>query len=174
MLVIAISAWVVAMVHSGRWVSTAGLGILVVVAGVAAVWDLGERRIPNRLTYPMMLAVWAGLWLVGAFMDGEVRRVVEACAAGLVVGVVLMLVGRRIGLGMGDVKLAVPIVTVLWWFGSGPVLVGIAAGALLGGLTGVLTVAEQRRNPAWVTPYGPALFVGLVAGLVAAGLGFGV
>jgi leader peptidase (prepilin peptidase)/N-methyltransferase len=90
-------------------VSAAALIAVVVLTGAAAIVDLHEHRIPNRLlSWSAGAVVAAAVWF--AATDGfgaQSRHHLAAIAAGaLAAGVPMMVVRLQRGLGMGDVKLA--------------------------------------------------------------------
>jgi leader peptidase (prepilin peptidase)/N-methyltransferase len=91
-------------------VGAAALIAVVVLTGSAAIVDLHEHRIPNRLlSWSAGAVVAAAVWV--AATDGfgaRGRHRLAAVAAGaLAAGVPMMVVRLQRGLGMGDVKLAV-------------------------------------------------------------------
>jgi leader peptidase (prepilin peptidase)/N-methyltransferase len=91
-------------------VSAAALIAVIVLTGAAAIVDLHEHRIPNRLlSWSAGAVLAAAAWL--AATDGfgaQSRHRLTAIAAGaLAAGVPMMVVRLQRGLGMGDVKLSV-------------------------------------------------------------------
>ncbi len=75
-------------------------GVVLVIAGVAAAWDLGTRRIPNALTFGAAIAailahLFAGGWSAAGM-----------AIAGWIVGVAAFFPFFALGgLGAGDIKL---------------------------------------------------------------------
>jgi leader peptidase (prepilin peptidase) / N-methyltransferase len=124
----------------------------------AAVVDLAEHRIPNRLVLPTAAAC-AGLTLA----SGTGLR---PLAAGLALVALLLGVSlaRPAALGMGDVKLALLISLGLDGHAPMAVLLGLAFAAL----AGVLLVALRGRH-AWgqALPLAPFLTAGALAALLA-------
>ena len=104
--------------------------------GVSAIVDLWSRRVPNPLT----LGVAAlGLTLAVLRLSGLSPM---AAAAGMGVGLLLMLPGHVIGAtGAGDVKLLAALGTML---GPRGVVVAFVYAALAGGIL-ALIVAKRRR-----------------------------
>jgi leader peptidase (prepilin peptidase)/N-methyltransferase len=124
--------------------------------------DVDERRLPNALVLPIgglaaggvvALGVRSGAWLVAVLL----------AVGGTLVFFLLLSVGG--GMGMGDVKLAVVLATVL-----GPVRVdAIAAAALVAFLSGgVAALAVHVRSRRRSIPFGPFLLAGFWVALVLA------
>lgn len=113
---------------------------LVIVAtgtGVAAIIDLGTRRVPNVLTMTMasvgIIVAAAGVGRVG----------VTAACAGCLLGAVLMLPGHVLGAtGAGDVKLLAALGTLLGPMG---VLMAFVYTAIAGGALALLVAAGRGR-----------------------------
>ena len=69
------------------------------------------------------------------------------------------------GLGFGDVRLAGVLGIGLGWLGWGPLLVGLYAGFLLGGVIGGVLALFHLVDRKGV-PFGPFMLLGAVAGVV--------
>jgi prepilin peptidase CpaA len=105
--------------------------------GVSAAVDLRTRRVPNPLTFAIIVL---GFTLAATHM-GAVS--VGGAVAGFIVGLVLMLPGHVIGAtGAGDVKLFAAIGTLL---GPSPMVMAFLYTAIAGGVL-ALAVAIQRRR----------------------------
>jgi len=126
--------------------------LAVAVSGVclaaAALVDIDEHRLPNRL---IGLAALAGV--CGALLGGEPSGVVGAAVGALVAGGAMLIVRLTRGVGMGDVKMAFAIGVALGPLGfmAAPVAIGIAA--LSAALCGMATRRAQL-------PLGPSLWFG--------------
>lgn len=100
----------------------------IVIAVIAALWDLKTRRIPNVLTFGAALAaIVVHLWLQGPAGAGW-------AVAGWLVGVAFFLPFFALGgMGAGDVKLLGALGA---WLGPGPVvwvaLFSLIAGGIIG------------------------------------------
>lgn len=114
-----------------------------VVLAAASVYDLRERRIPNRLTGAATVVV-LGLWLAGG-MPGGLWHVASAALAPLLL-LTLRALGMawrgRPGIGLGDVKLALVLglglglgAVVVVWLGLTLAGVWAVGGLLLGRLS---------------------------------------
>lgn len=155
-----------------RWVTLAAL------CAIAAVADLGFRRIPNALTLPAM-----GIAAVAAAAYHGLPGVANAALTGLVC-LLAMAVFHRLGaLGGGDVKLMAAIGVAGGW----PFIAHAAVfGGVVGGAMGLVALVWRRnvfealarelqaagRAPAGAggerprVPFGAALSVGALLALV--------
>lgn len=127
------------------------LAILLWLALVSAI-DIQTHFIPDRLTYPAIMAAPLFLWLwPDATVFGNVL-------SGVLVATFFALVHllNRQGLGFGDVKLALVLGLYL-----GPWLTVVAVGAtvVLGGLAGMAALVAGLGRKALI-PYGPMLAAG--------------
>jgi len=97
------------------------------VAVTAAISDVRDRRIPNRLTYPAMVA---GLVLQGA-VNGW-RGLLVSLAGGLLFGGLFLIFHLVRAMGAGDVKLAAALGCIIGPTGSWRVMfaTAVAGGAL--------------------------------------------
>jgi leader peptidase (prepilin peptidase)/N-methyltransferase len=123
--------------------------------------DLETRLLPNKLTLPAAVtAVVLGL-LVDA--SGEPERLLAGAVAGGFFLVVALAYPR--GMGLGDVKLAAVLGLFLGREVAAALLVGLAAGAVVGVVVMRRKgVAEGRKT---AIPFGPFLALGAVAALLA-------
>ena len=123
----------------------------VTVAVCAAVIDVRERRIPNRLTYPAMLAGLAAQGVLHGW-----RGLVVSAAGGLLFGGVFLLFYLIRGIGAGDVKLAAALGCIV---GPSASLQVLFATALAGGVLAIALmvlsgrVTETLRNTLWVAAF---------------------
>lgn len=135
---------------------------------VVAVIDARTRKIPNRLTYPLIPAL-AVLVVAAALVEGEPGVAVRALAGGLVAFLALLalaLVSPR-GMGLGDVKLAAFVGLGLGYLGWGHVLLGLVGAFLLGGVVALVLVATRLRRRSDALPFGPYLAAAALVALVA-------
>ncbi len=143
----------------GAWAFLAAVGV------VLGYVDAQTRLLPTRIIAPSY-AVLVGLILVAAALDGDTDGLVHAALGWLVFGgfyFVMWYVYPR-GLGYGDVRLSGLLGLALGYLGWGPVLVGLYAGFLLGGIGGgllsLLRIVDRKRYP-----FGPFMLVGSLVGL---------
>lgn len=124
----------------------------------AAVVDLREHRIPNRLVLPAAL---------GCFLLAAVAGVgVASLAIGLAVvaGLLALALARPQALGMGDVKLALLVVAAL----DGRAVEALALGLVLAALVGlVLLVRYGRTAGKRALPLAPFIATGSLLALLA-------
>lgn len=139
-------------------VLSVGLAVAGCITACAALVDLHELRLPNRLVG----------WALGASMAAAALASLHALlrsAAGLMVAGGLMLAVRlHRGVGMGDVKLAAAVGA-----GTGAVAVPLAplAVAVAALAAGCFGLATGRRR----LPLGPALWMGWAVALALAPVG---
>src|SRR5690606_20211209 len=69
----------------------------------------------------------------------------------------LWLVTKGRGMGMGDVKLVVPLSLLLGWPSA---IVGLFLSFILGGLVGMVLLALGKKKFGQVVPFGPFLIMG--------------
>src|SRR5215469_3761711 len=107
------------------------------VAVVAAITDVRSRRIPNRITYPAMIA---GLVLqIAAY---GFRGLLQGLEGGLLFGIVFFLFYIIRAMGAGDLKLAVALGCILGPADSVRVLF---ATALAGGAMAIVVMVFSGR-----------------------------
>jgi leader peptidase (prepilin peptidase)/N-methyltransferase len=142
------------------------LAYLAPVGVALSVVDWRTRLLPTKVIAPsyavvVVLAVLAAL--PGQDWD-DLRRAGFGWAVSGGTFLLMWLIYPR-GMGYGDVRLSGVLGIALGYLGWGPLLVGIYAGFLVGGLGGgllsVLRVVERRSYP-----FGPFMFVGAVIGVV--------
>jgi leader peptidase (prepilin peptidase)/N-methyltransferase len=147
--------------YADPWVGGLVAGLLALTPAIAAI-DIGHRIIPNRLTYPALVAAPIATvvaWLAGA----PVEPLRGLAGLGLYGGILFVVAVVSRGMGMGDVKLAALIGLVLGSIGLR--FVGVAAGAaiVLGGVGGIVALLLGRSRKSAI-PFGPYLAAGAVVG----------
>ena len=135
----------------------ARLTVLGAALASAALFDLTERRIPNRIVLPAAATCAALTLAAGAPLS---------ILAGLATILALLIVslGWPAALGMGDVKLALLLVLGL----DGDALRALALGLVLAALAGSALLIRRGRA-AWRTslPMAPFLVVGALLAVIA-------
>lgn len=140
--------------------SGVGLALCGALLALAALVDVHEHKLPNRL---LALAVSAST--LGVAATGELATVARA-TLGLLIGGGLMLVVRLSrGVGMGDVKMAAVVgsSTAAVALMAAPVAIALAAAVAAG--YGLL--ADRLR-----LPLGPALWFGWAVGIAVGAAGW--
>ena len=134
--------------YQDSWVLPA---YLVLAAGlvVLSVIDIREHRLPNRIVYPLTLAV-AALLVVAAIGDDDWSAFGRALLAGVVA--VAAFAGLHLAsprsLGLGDVKLVGVLGLALGWLAWAALAWGAILGFAAGALVGLVLVAEGRLGRA--------------------------
>ncbi len=125
-------------------------GLLVIVA-----CDLRERRLPNRVTYPLLAGALCSAWV---WPDRALGEAVNGCAVAIGIVAALVFLGwgltrrhhRGPAFGVGDMKLVVVLGAIVGW----PLIAwSLLLGATLGGIgAAVALVARQRHHCLWPVP----------------------
>ncbi len=138
---------------------------LVPVSVALALVDWRTRLLPTRVIAPSY-GVLLALVLACFAITGDTEDLVRAGYGWAIAGglfFVLWFVHPR-GLGYGDVRLSGLLGIALGYLGWGPLLVGVYAGFLLGGVGGgllsLLRIVERRAFP-----FGPFMLVGALLGI---------
>ena len=138
----------------------------------AALVDAIERRIPNRITYPLLAVGVLGVpWLTfpitGWVLLGPLTGAVVSGCIGLLNAILA-------DQGLGDVKLAAVIGAWMAHLGLLPWITG----TMLGQLLMIAAISGNQLSRRWAglppdyTPLGPSLAGGAVVAVAAAGLAF--
>lgn len=140
---------------------------------VGSVIDLEHRIIPNRMTYPLPLVLLV-LLVVAAAVGGawlDLRR--GAIAAVAVPGVMLALsetfrlVRGKVGIGMGDIKLAVSLGLVVGYLGALHLVVFAYGAIISAAVIAIGLVLVGRATLASRIPFGPYLAIGALLAVLA-------
>ena len=130
--------------------------------------DLARHRIPDVLALGT-LAVGAALLFYASMQQGASDAYLRAwiAAAASFAVFLLLSIGGKTGLGMGDVKLAPTLGLYLGYYGWTDLVLGLFAGFVLGAVVGLFIVVAVRARGGKATealrraiPFGPFLLVG--------------
>ncbi len=151
---------------AGSWALTAYL----VLAGglvVLSLIDLDTFLLPNRIVYPLTIAVTL-LFGVAGVLDGGLGDFRRALLCGLVVFAVFLLlhlISPR-GMGFGDVKFSFVLGVALGWVSPATAFLGIFMGFLLGSVVGIGLIATKIKTRKDHVPFGPFMALGAVSALL--------
>ena len=140
---------------------------LACVAVALSIIDLREHRLPNALVYPSVVVVLVLLVIASAITGAwpDLLRAVAGGAGVFLLYLVLAVISPH-SVGMGDVKLAALIGMALAYRGGEALLIGTAAGFVIGGVIAVIALALRRVTLRGALPFGPAMFAGAFLGLL--------
>jgi leader peptidase (prepilin peptidase) / N-methyltransferase len=128
--------------------------------------DLDQRLLPDLVTLPLIPA--AALILVLGLNPLVRGSEVLAIVAAIVVPAGLFALSIPFGagaLGLGDVKLLVSVGLIL---GLGRTIVGVAGGAIIGGVVILVLLVTRRVTLKTYVPFGPFLIIGAMWGALLA------
>ncbi len=140
----AVSLGVAGGVMGTTWDVVPVWGLFVALVGVTTV-DLFHYRIPNAIVFPASTGLLAAVVAI-SLVRGQPGAIGQAAAAAGLYGFIMAVVFVASGgsLGLGDVKLVVPVGLVIGWLGSGyagsllGVLVALGFASLLGAVMGLV------------------------------------
>jgi Flp pilus assembly protein protease CpaA len=153
-------------------VTVVAYGLFAVGVVTAALVDVIELRIPNRITYPLIvIGVLVLPWLAQPVTGWASLAPLLGAALSAVIGLLNALLADQ---GLGDVKLAVAVGAWLAHLGFLAWITGVLVGQLL--MIGAVATTQIRYRragqPPDYTPLGPSLAGGAVLAVAVAALQF--
>ena len=140
---------------------------------VATAIDLPHRIIPNRLTLRLPL-VLLPLVTIAAAVDGQWGALVRGAVAAIAIPAAMLalseafrLLRGQVGIGMGDIKLAISLGLVLGYLGGLELVAFAYATVISAVLIAVVLLVSGRAKLASRIPFGPYLAVGTMVVLLA-------
>ncbi|MEV7545979.1 prepilin peptidase [Streptomyces sp. NPDC089915] len=146
-----------------------GLAPLVVLLGIV---DLAVHRLPDVLTLPLAGAA-AALLGAAALLPRAAGSWRGALLGGAALGAayLLLFLVNPAGMGLGDVKLALPLGVALGWYGWGVWAAGAFLGLLYGALYGLALLLTSRATRKDGFAFGPFMAAGALTGVLLGGFG---
>jgi leader peptidase (prepilin peptidase)/N-methyltransferase len=142
---------------------------LVLAAGLVTLSaiDLEHYRLPNRIVYPLTVAMLV-LLALASLGDDDVDALGRGLLAGVVafaVFIVLHVISPR-SMGFGDVKLSFVLGLALGWLGWGELFLGVFLAFVFGAVVGVALMLFFRRDRKQAVPFGPFLAAGTLTAVL--------
>lgn len=136
---------------------------------VLALIDLDHRRLPDAIVLPSY-AVAATLLLIASAVTQDWSPLARAAvgAAAMYGGYFVIAFAYPKGMGFGDVKLAGLLGGLLGYVSWSVLVVGAAAGFVLGSVIGVTVTLVRGGNRKSAIPFGPFMIVGALLALFVA------
>jgi prepilin signal peptidase PulO-like enzyme (type II secretory pathway) len=128
---------------------------------VIFIYDLKHYLIPDAVVFSAILT--SGVWYLisGLFLDlytkQEMLSILYAALGAAVFFLILVLITKGRGMGVGDIKLAFLMGLVLGW---PRILVALAFAFFSGALIGLLLIALNKKKFKSEVPFGPFLATG--------------
>ncbi|MCL2461658.1 MAG: A24 family peptidase [Defluviitaleaceae bacterium] len=126
----------------------------------ASVFDIKQRRIPNKLVVTGLIAAFlltAAQSLLARDLSPALQAVFGLLAGGLPLAAVVLL--TKDGMGMGDMKLMAMAGAFLGWQRA---LAALAIGVLAGGAFALILILLKKKTLRAEIPFGPFLAVGVI------------
>lgn len=128
---------------------------------VLSIIDIRTHTLPNKYVVPAY-PVAGGLLLAAALAAGSPHYALRALGGAVAMGALywILWAAYPAGMGFGDVKLAGVLGLFLGFLGWTHVMLGLAAGFVVGGLWGVALIVSGRGTAKSAIPFGPAMLAG--------------
>jgi len=141
---------------------------LAAISVTLALIDIDTHRLPNAIVLPSY-AVGLVLLAASALVGGDPGRLGTALLGMAIAAVAygLLWFVYPAGMGLGDVKLAGVLGLFLGFLGWGPLVVGLFAPFLLGGIFAIGLVVLRRAGRKSGIPFGPWMLAGAWVGVFA-------
>jgi leader peptidase (prepilin peptidase)/N-methyltransferase len=148
------------------WVLPAYLVLTGALVALSVI-DLQHFLLPNRIVYPMTLALLV-LFTLASLLDDDWGALGRGAAAGAIafaIYFVLHMVSPR-SMGFGDVKLSFALGLALGWLGWGELLLGLFLGFFYGAVIGIILMIVRRRDRKQAIPFGPFMAAGALTAIL--------
>lgn len=173
---VAVAVPVIAVLVTVAWpkepIAVVYAGAAVVLVVLAAI-DIDVWRLPDMLTQPLAVGLVVALLAV-ALVDGGTAPWVRALLAGVVLGLlylVMAVISRGAGMGLGDAKLAPSLGMLLGFQSWSHVLLGSLASFLIASVAAAYLVIFTSAGRKSHLAFGPYLVAGTLLVLVAPAIG---
>jgi leader peptidase (prepilin peptidase)/N-methyltransferase len=141
---------------------------LAAISVALSVIDLDVKRLPDRIVLPAYLVGAVSLGAVDVLRGDPAAFGVAALGAGAsALFYAVLWFAKPGGMGLGDVKLAGVVGLFLAHLGVAQLVVGTAAGFLIGGLIGIAVIVGRRGTRRTAIPFGPCMLAGAWVGVLA-------
>lgn len=159
----ALAAWHPPLLVAAAYAAAAAVAI------VAAIVDVADHRLPNRLTLPLLVG---GVGVLAALTVITGQGSIGRAAAGLGIYGGLLLLAYLAGVGAGDVKLAAALGWWMGWLSWATLIAGMTVGYLLISAGYLIGRARQPRinRRSYRSPFGPGIAGGFLVSLLMVGL----
>jgi leader peptidase (prepilin peptidase)/N-methyltransferase len=166
--------WVIAGLRFGLTAPLLPFALLFSVLLALSVIDLELYILPNKITYPSILASLVIIPILSfAVADDPVGSILWALIGGFgfagILAITLIaweLIVHKEGMGLGDVKLAVLLGLWSGWIHPVLPLLALVASSIIGLVAGVAIMIVRRESRAF--PFGPWLALGTIVVILAA------
>ena len=151
----------------GFWIASNNfqfiIWFLIVLFGVPlAAIDLKVHRLPNALSYLFTASILTSL-LIHSLHENNLTNLKSALIQGFALAFFYLFVRviSRGGMGMGDVKLSLPVGLISGYFGKYMIFIASYASFIIGAIFAITLLLLKKENRKYVIPFGPFMIAGL-------------
>lgn len=141
--------------------------ILAILTMPLVLTDIAVQRLPNALTYSGILAGTASS-IITSIAQGSVKPFTYSILIAIISGLAFLILNllSRGGMGMGDVKLAAMLGTLLSPFGWSTLVAAFIFAFFLGAIIGLVLLASKKATKKTLIPFGPYMLIGAWAAVL--------
>ena len=147
------------MLHTPALTAFAGPAYVLAVAIPLTIFDIRQRRLPNKLVLPGFPVTLLGQ-LTASIATHDFWPMLWAFISAVVVFALALVANRAGAMGMGDVKLLTLIAMGFGWWGAQTVMLALATGFFLAAFVVLGYLMAGRHKLSSTIPLGPYLLFG--------------
>lgn len=147
------------MLHTPDLFAGAGPAYVLAVAIPLTVFDIRQRRLPNKLVLPGFPVTFLGQ-LAASIAAQDFWPMLWAFMSAVIVFALALLANRAGAMGMGDVKLLALIAIALGWWGAPLLLLALTTGFFVAAFVVLGYLVAGRHKLSSTIPLGPYLLFG--------------
>ena len=137
----------------------------ILILALVSIVDIKERRIPNRITYPSIIAIFFFMTVLGQFANTgpQYSRAIFGLLFAFCFFLSLHLINPQ-GIGLGDVKLAALLGLTLAWDSFDALIYGVFSIFIVSGIYSLILIIRNPKMISGSIPFAPFMTVGYLIG----------